>query len=691
MKSSHGWSGERLNAERIGCTAPADCGGTGATNPSARRPGDEHLGDHVPARPTSTVASATTALNGESDPAQSSRRGFAALTLGAVGVVFGDIGTSPLYALREALAHSRPVGPPHIAVLGVVSLILWTLTLIVTVKYVAFLMRADNRGEGGPVALMALAQRALGRPSSLLFLLGIVGVSLFYGDGMITPAFSVLSAVEGLKSAPMLGHLLSPYVLAIAAGILVGLFLAQARGTQSVATFFGPIMSVWFIALAALGIFHIKDDLSILRAVSPYWAVRFLVENGFVGFVILGSVFLAVTGAEALYADMGHFGKAPIRAAWIFLVFPCLAINYLGQGALVLHHPHARLNPFFEMVPHFAYWPVLVLATAAAVIASQAVISGTFSLTRQAVQLGLVPRLEIKRTSETQSGQIFVPTVNGIMIVGVLLLLGIFQNSHRLASAYGVAVTGTMFISTLLAWVVARYLWKWGWWRAAALLAPLAFMDAVFLSSNLLKIVEGAWVPLACGTGSVIVMWTWSRGVRILTDKTRADSLPLTDLCEMLSRRAPFRTTGTAVFLTANPDVAPIALMHNLKHNKVLHERNVILTIDTAETPYVKDEDRVRIEPINDDFKRVIMTYGFMESPNVPKSLTKCRALGLKFDIMSTSFFMGRRSIVPDVRSGMPLWQDHLFIFLMKNAANPTDFFNIPPGRAVELGTQVTV
>ena len=618
-------------------------------------------------------------------------RGFAALTLGAVGVVFGDIGTSPLYALREAINHSRPMGAAQDAVLGVVSLILWTLTLVVTVKYILFLMRADNRGEGGPVALMSLAQRALGRPSTGLFLLGIIGVSLFYGDGIITPAFSVLSAVEGLRTAPRLGHVLGPYALAIAAGILVSLFLAQAKGTHTVARLFGPVMTLWFIALAALGLFHIKDDLSVFRAINPYWAIKFLIENRFVGFVILGAVFLAVTGAEALYADMGHFGKGPIRAAWGILVFPCLALNYLGQGALVLRHPAARQNPFFDMVPHFAYWPVLTLATAAAVIASQAVISGTFSLTRQAVQLGLIPRLDIKRTSETQLGQIFVPTVNGIMIVGVLLLLGVFQDSHRLASAYGVAVTGTMSISTLLAYVVARHLWKWSRLRTLALLAPLAFVDAVFLSSNLLKLKDGAWVPLACGAASVTVMWTWSKGVRILTEKTRADSLPLDELCAMLGKRPPFRTSGTAVYLTANPDVAPIALMHNLKHNKVLHERNIILTIETAETPRVAETERLRVEPINADFKRVFLRYGFMESPNIPKSLTKARAQGLKFDIMSTSFFMGRRSIVPDTRSGMPLWQDHLFIFLMKNATNPTDFFRIPPGRAVELGTQVSI
>jgi KUP system potassium uptake protein len=402
-------------------------------------------------------------------------------------------------------------------------------------------------------------------------------------------------------------------------------------------------------------------------------------------------VFLAITGAEALYADMGHFGKRPIRAAWFGLVFPCLALNYLGQGAVVLRRAASRSNPFFDMAPHVAYWAVLVLATVAAVIASQAVITGAFSMTRQAVQLGLLPRIDIKRTSETQSGQIFVPAVNGMMMVGVLLLLGVFQSSHRLASAYGVAVTGTMFISTLLAYVVARRMWRWSRPRAILLLAPIALVDTVFLSSNLLKIADGAWLPLAFGIGLVIVMWTWSKGVRILTEKTRADSLPLDELCAMLARRAPHRTPGTAMFLTANPDLAPIALMHNLKHNKVLHERNVILTIETAETPRVREKDRVRIEPINGDFKRVILTYGFMESPNVPKTLTKCRSLGLKFDIMSTSFFMGRRSLVPDTRSGMPLWQDHLFIFLMKNAANPTDFFKIPPGRAVELGTQVTV
>ena len=622
---------------------------------------------------------------------KTSRRGFAALSLGAVGVVFGDIGTSPLYALREALAHTA-AGPPTAAtVLGLVSLILWTLTLIVTLKYVLLLMRADNRGEGGPVALMGLAQRALGRPSRSLFLLGIIGVSLFYGDGIVTPAFSVLSAVEGLKVAPGLGHMLAPYVLPIAGGMLVALFMVQARGTQSVAALFGPVTLVWFLALGALGLLHLFDDPGILLAFNPYYALKFLVHNGFMGFILLGAVFLAVTGAEALYADMGHFGKAPIRFAWLLLVFPCLALNYLGQGALVLHHPAARHNPFFEMVPHLAYWPVLVLATAAAVIASQAVITGAFSLTRQAVQMNLLPRLEIRRTSETQVGQIYVPAVNGMLMLGVLVLLVVFQSSHLLAAAYGAAVTATMFISTLLAWVVARYLWKWRRRGIILLMAPITAIDGVFLASNLLKLRDGAWVPLAFGAGLVVIMWTWSRGVQILTDKVRSESVPLLDLVASLSARPPYRQAGTAMFLSANPDVAPMALVHNLKHNKVLHEKNVILTVQTAETPKVCDADRISIEPINDDFKRVILHYGFMESPNVPKSLSQCRRLGLKFDIMSTSFFLGRRAIVADAVSGMPLWQDNLFIFLMKNAANPTVFFHIPPGRVVELGTQISV
>ena len=621
--------------------------------------------------------------------------GFFALALGSIGVVFGDIGTSPLYALREALSHARSSASAEHAVLGVVSLVLWTMTLFVTIKYVIFFMRADNKGEGGTLALMALAQKALGKTgrkrSMAIFFLGVVGAALFYGDGIITPAISVLSAVEGLKDAPGVGHSLTPYIVPISAGILIALFAVQAKGTHRMASLFGPVTAVWFLILGALGVYHLVDDLSILRAFNPWYGLRFLLENGFVGFVILGSVFLVVTGAEALYADMGHFGKRPIQASWLCLVFPCLALNYLGQGSLVLDHPAARHNPFWEMVPSFAYWPVLVMATIATVIASQAVITGAFSMTQQAVQLGLLPRIEIKRTSETQAGQIFVPAVNQFLLIGVLVLLFMFQSSHKLANAYGIAVTGAMFVDTLLAYVVIRRVWKWPLWQTGLLLIPLVALDSVFIASNMLKIPDGAWLPLVFGGVLVLIMATWARGAGILTAKTRRDSVPLVDLMEILRARAPHRAPGTAIFLTSDPEMTPVALMHNLKHNKVLHERNVILTVRTTETPRVREEDRVTIEKVNDDFKKVIVNYGFMESPNIPKALAVCRKQGLKFDIMATSFFLGRRSIVPSANSGMPLWQDRLFIYLMKNAANPTDFFKIPPGRVVELGAQVTV
>ena len=617
--------------------------------------------------------------------------GFRALVIGAIGVVFGDIGTSPLYAMREALHHSRSGGTAELAVLGVVSLVFWALILVVTLKYVVFLMRADNKGEGGTLALMALAQHAIGRRSGLIFLLGVCGAALFYGDGVITPAVSVLSAVEGLKDAPGIGPALAPYILPIAAGILIALFMVQSRGTASVARFFGPLTALWFLILAGLGLYHIFDDLSILRALSPHYGVLFLIDNGFLGFVILGSVFLAVTGAEALYADMGHFGKAPIRAGWIWFVLPCLTLNYLGQGALVLDHRAAAANPFWMMVPDAAYWPVLIMATIATVIASQAVITGAFSVTQQAVQLGLLPRIDIRNTSESQAGQIFVPSVNMMLMIGVLVLLFAFKTSSALAAAYGIAVTGSMFVDSLLAWFIVRKLWKWSMPVSLAVITPLVALDLVFLTSNLLKIPQGAWMPIALGGVLILIMWTWVRGSQILSEKTRKDSLPLTDLIEMLRARPPHRAPGTAVFLTSDPDIAPVALMHNLKHNKVLHEKNIILTVRTADRPRVPESRRVSFEPISDDFKRIVVTYGFMETPNVPRALGICRKQGLKFDIMSTSFFLGRRSVVPSARQGMPLWQDRLYIFLMRNAANPTDFFHIPPGRVVEMGAQVSV
>jgi KUP system potassium uptake protein len=664
-------SGESPDAALLAKNVAADCDPPAATNP----------------------ASAETTTAGAESPARRGQ-GFFALALGSVGVVFGDIGTSPLYAMREALARAR--GGEHadpMAVLGVVSLVIWALILIVTVKYIVVLMRADNRGEGGTVALMALAQRAIGRRTAVVFVLGVAGAALFYGDGLITPAISVLSAVEGVRGAPDIGHILRPYVLPIAAGILVGLFAAQARGTHRVAFVFGPITAVWFLTIGAMGLAHLGDAPQIFLSLNPYYGARFLYDNGVLGFVILGGVFLAVTGAEALYADMGHFGKAPIRAAWLCLVFPCLALNYLGQGAMVLRYPIARHNPFWAMAPHvtYIYWPILVLAGAATVIASQAVITGAFSITQQAVQLGLLPKLEIRRTSETQAGQIFVPTVNSLLMIGVLLLLLIFRTSSHLASAYGLAVTGAMFVDTLLAYVIVRRMWKWRLWQAACLLVPIVLVDLVFISSNLLKVKDGAWLPLLIGAGLVIIMWTWARGVHILTEKTRRDSLSLVDLIDMLHARPPYRAPGTAMFLTSDPDLAPVALMHNLKHNKMLHQKNVILTIKTEETPRVADADRISVEIVNDDFKKVQIRYGFMESPNLPKALQLCKKQGLKFDIMSTSFFLGRRTVVASADSGMPLWQDKLFIALMKNGANPTAFFKIPPGRVVELGTQVSV
>jgi KUP system potassium uptake protein len=620
-----------------------------------------------------------------------SKSGFFMLALGSVGVVFGDIGTSPFYAMREALHHAKGSGSHEIAVMGVVSLVLWALFLIVTLKYVIFLMRADNNGEGGTLALMSLAQKAMGKKSNWVFLCGVMGAAFFYGDGIITPAISVLGAIEGLKIAPGVGELFTPYIVPISAVILVGLFLVQSKGTHKIAALFGPVTAIWFLTLAGLGLFHIADDPRIWLAFNPYYGVKFLLENGLVAFVILGSIFLAVTGAEALYADMGHFGKNPIRAAWFILVFPCLALNYLGQGAFVLANPAAKADPFWMMVPEFAFWPVMLLATAAAVIASQAVITGAFSMTQQAVQLGLLPRMEIKRTSETQAGQIYVPQINTFLLIGVLILLFAFQSSSNLTSAYGIAITGAMFMDTLLAAPVVTRLWKWNVAQAALLLVPIGLLDIVFLGSQALKIPHGAWMPLVLGAVIVIMMWSWQEGSRILTEKTRRDSIPLKDLLKTLMAHPPHRVPGTAIFLTSDPHFAPVALMHNLKHNKVLHEKIAILTVRTAETPRVDDRDRIEIEDITPDVKKVIVKYGFMESPNIPKALTMCRKQGLKFDIMSTSFFLGHRTIIASATSGMPLWQDQLYIFMSKNATNATDFFHIPSGRVVELGTQVVV
>jgi len=616
--------------------------------------------------------------------------GFWALTLGSIGVVFGDIGTSPLYAFREAAgaaAHGQPV--TRVIVLGVLSLILWSLLIVVTAKYVLLLLRADNNGEGGTLSLMALGQRALGEKKSwVLLALGVVGASMFIGDAMITPAISVLSAVEGLKlAAPALDH----YVVPLTVFILVVLFSVQRTGTARVAAAFGPVMIVWFATLAVMGLAHISDDPSVLAAINPYYAIEFMLSHGTIGLVTLGLVFLAVTGGEALYADLGHFGRRPIQAGWLFFVLPALLINYFGQGALVLSNPAALENSFYRMVPEILLLPLIALATAATVIASQAVITGAYSLIRQAVQLGLLPRFEVRYTSETHAGQIYLPRVNRLLLIGVLMLVLLFRTSSGLASAYGIAVSTTMVVDGIMGFVVIWKLWNWRAATAAAVIVPFVVVDMTFFTANLLKLLEGAWVPLLFGVVVAIMIWTWRRGAAILISKTRRTEVPLNDLIKSLEKRPPHIVKGTAVFLTSDPNFVPTALLHNLKHNKVLHEHNVILTIETAQTPRVDLTDRVRMETISDKFSTVRLRFGFMESPNVPKALVIARKLGWQFDIMATSFFVSRRSLKPSAQSGMPQWQDHLFIAMSRSANDATDYFQIPTGRVVEVGTQVTI
>jgi KUP system potassium uptake protein len=615
--------------------------------------------------------------------------GFWGLTLGSIGVVFGDIGTSPLYAFREAVAGAAQGQPvSRVIVLGVLSLILWALFVVVTAKYVLLLLRADNNGEGGTLSLMALGQRALGRRSWPLLALGVVGASMFIGDSMITPAISVLSAVEGLKlAAPALEH----YVVPLTVLILVVLFAVQSGGTARVASAFGPVMVVWFSVLAVMGLVHISDDPTVLFAINPWYAIQFLLSHGTIGLVTLGAVFLAVTGGEALYADLGHFGRKPIQAGWLYFVLPSLLINYFGQGALVLSDPAAIENSFYRMVPEIMLLPLVVLATAATVIASQAVITGAYSLIGQAVQLGLLPRFEVRYTSESHAGQIYLPRVNRLLLLGVLLLVLLFRTSSNLASAYGIAVSTTMVADGIMGFVVIWKLWNWRAATAAAIIMPFVIVDMTFFSANLLKLFEGAWVPLLFGVVMAVMIWTWRRGASILTMKTRRIEVPLNDLIKSLEKRPPHIVKGTAVFLTSDPSFVPTALLHNLKHNKVLHEHNVILTIETAHTPRVDPAERVRMETISERFAIVRLRFGFMESPNVPKALVIARKLGWQFDIMATSFFVSRRSLKPSAQSGMPRWQDHLFIAMSRSANDATDYFQIPTGRVVEVGTQVTI
>jgi KUP system potassium uptake protein len=673
------------------------------SKPAKATPVDSALADEQRLGLAPTTAS--DAAHGETGHGggHGAQAGMAALVMGALGVVYGDIGTSPLYALRETInaAMSGTLGShgghgtvaviteiPRDIVIGVLSLILWSLVLVVTLKYVYLLLRADNNGEGGTLTLVALAQRALGRGKGPVLFLGMCGAALFYGDAVITPAISVLSAVEGIK---LVTPVLNDYVVWIAVAILVGLFAVQSRGTSKVAAFFGPVMLVWFIMLAVLGLYHIQDDWGVFASINPWYSVKFFINHAGVSMAVLGTVCLAVTGAEALYADMGHFGRTPIQRAWIYMVFPSLWLNYLGQGALILSDPTTIDNPFYKLAPEPLILPLVIMATLATIIASQAVITGAFSLTRQAIQLGLLPRMEIRHTSETTSGQIYLPRINWILLIIVLALVLSFRSSSNLANAYGISVFGAMTVDALLAFIVIWKGWRWSLVTTVAIILPFLIIDIAFFSANMLKLFHGGYVPVLLAFALIAIMWTWVRGTGFLSEKTRKTDVPLGELVGMLSKSPPHIVKGTAVFLTGDPEVAPAALLHNLKHNKILHEKNAILTVRVADTPRVEDSERVRISQIAGLFWKVEMQFGYMESPNVPKGLAILRKQGFKFDIMSTSFFLSRRSLKASANSGMPMWQDHLFISLARGATDATSFFQIPTGRVVEVGTQVTV
>jgi len=611
------------------------------------------------------------------------------LALAAVGVVFGDIGTSPLYTLRECFTghHALPLTEENI--LGILSLIIWSITFVVTIKYVVFVTRIDNEGEGGVLALLALALRHVKKArygTGTLVALGLFGASLFYGDSVITPAISVLSAMEGLKIAT---PLFEPFVVPFTLILLTGLFMIQERGTEKVGAYFGPIVALWFLALALCGIYQIIDNPRVLLAVSPSYAVKFFIHHQFYGFFTLGAVVLALTGAEALYADMGHFGRKPIVAAWVWFVMPALILNYLGQGALLMHNPAALENPFYLAFPSWALYPMVLLATCASVIASQAVISGAFSITRQAMQLGYSPRMDVQHTSEQAIGQIYIPQVNWGLYVIVIGLVVSFQSSSNLAAAYGIAVTGTMVMTALLSYVIVRH--KWAWPRSLALLVvgPFLVVDLAFLGANSLKILDGGWFPLVMGAILFSLMATWKRGREIVAERLQEGTIPLASFFSRQSSSKTTRVQGTAVFMTANNQQVPYALLHNLKHNKVLHERVILLTVSTDNVPYVSERDRLVLQPLDQNFFRIQVRYGFAQDPNVPAVLQRCKELGLPISMMDTSFFLSRETLISTIRPGMARWRERLFISMAKNAVSATDFFKIPANRVVELGTQI--
>ena len=612
------------------------------------------------------------------------------LVIGAIGVVFGDIGTSPLYTMRQVFGTSYGLSLTTDNVLGLLSLVFWALIIIVTFKYVVLMMRADNRGEGGQLALTALIAHGLGRNDRLRWWLigfGIFGAAMFFGDAMITPAISVLSAVEGIAIiTPALGD----YILPLTIAIMVALFAIQKHGTASVGKWFGPITLLWFLTLAVLGITHIVDNPGVLKGMSPYYAFRFIADHPTTTFFALGAVVLAVTGTEALYTDMGHFGRSPIRRAWLFFVFPALVLNYFGQGALLLDRPEAIRNPFYLLAPSWSLVPLVVLATCATVVASQAVLSGAFSLARQAVQMGYAPRLEMTHTSEREIGQIYVPFINWTLLIAVLALVVGFGSSSALAGAYGIAVTMAMMIDSVLIFFVMIRVWRWPFAAAVALMLPIAVIDFAFFSSNALKIPDGGWFPLVIGALVFTLLTTWKRGRSLLMQRLAEDTMPLEVFIPSIEASPPPRVPGTAVFMTAQPNRVPHALLHNLKHNKVLHERVVFLTITTRDFPYVLDEDdRYEIKPVGPHFYQMVGYYGFKEDPNVPELLELASTEGFVFDMMDTSFFLSRETLIPTKVAGMALWREKLFVAMAKNAVKSSDFFSVPTNRVVELGTQV--
>ena len=611
------------------------------------------------------------------------------MVIGALGVVYGDIGTSPLYAMQKCFGAETGVEAVPADVFGILSLIMWSLIVVVTIKYVLFILRADNRGEGGIFSLMALAlQRRADTPyfGNGIIVLGMIGAALFYGDGIITPAISVLSAVEGIE---LKFPRLAPEVVPITIFVIVLLFLVQSRGTAKVGRYFGPIMMIWFLALAAIGIWNIIDRPDILMAINPGYAITFMIRHASVGFITLGLVFLAVTGGEALYADMGHFGRRPIYRAWFAIVLPALLLNYLGQGALLLTNPEAVRNPFYLAAPEWAQLPLVGLATIATVIASQAVISGAFSLSRQAVQLGFLPRLEVQHTSEFEIGQIYMPRINWMMMFAVILLVVLFRNSDNLAAAYGISVSGTMVITTALTYIVARDRWGWSRLQSVSVFGLFLVIDLIFVISNMLKFFEGGWVPLGIALILIAVMSTWRRGRAILFNRLHEATMPLELFLTRVTDTSPQRVDGTAVFLTGSREGVPYAMLHNLKHNKIIHRRVVLLTVLTEEVPRMNEDERIEIYDIGKGFWRIIVHYGFAEGPNIPRILERCAAAGGNFDLMTTSFFLGRERLVRRVAPLMARWRENLFISLSRHALSATEFFRVPANRVVELGTQI--